>query len=71
MVNASHKNGYQEVEGWRHVGIQESHPVQLRFQSQESNLSFISQQLVSKKERDDFLQVFNTLDTDHSGNLEK
>lgn len=33
--------------------------------------SFISQQLMSKKERDDFLQIFNTLDTDHSGNLTK
>ena len=36
-----------------------------------ATFSFISQQLVSKKERDDFLQVFNTLDADHSGNLTK
>lgn len=31
--------------------------------------SFISQQLLSKKERDDFLTIFNTLDTDNSGSL--
>lgn len=36
-----------------------------------ATFSFISQQLVSKQERDDFLQVFNTLDKDHSGNLTK
>lgn len=33
--------------------------------------TFISQQLLSKKERDDFLQIFNALDTDHSGSLSK
>ena len=57
------------------VGVTEAFKNLTKFNS-DSNLkkatfSFISQQLVSKKERDDFLQVFNTLDTDHSGNLEK
>lgn len=33
--------------------------------------TFISQQLLSKKERDDFLQIFNALDSDHSGSLSK
>lgn len=33
--------------------------------------TFISQQLLSKKERDDFLNIFNALDEDHSGYLSK
>ena len=36
-----------------------------------ATFSFISKQLISKKERDDFLRVFNALDTDHSGTITK
>lgn len=47
---------------------------QLRQFNSESNLkkaaySFISQQLLSKKDKDDYLQIFNALDEDHNGSL--